>query len=81
MAFAQNFGHSELDEAEDGQNAGFDVGADAHDRTVELLGTDLTQRFGVRRVGGDDMSEFARQTLDDVHIFVAGQHFVAESDG
>jgi len=70
---------SEVRQAQDRQDAGLDVGADADDRTPELLGTDLPQGLGVRAVGGDDVGEVAGELLHDVGALVDGQDLVPEA--
>ena len=74
-----DLGHTELYEAEDRQHAGLDIGADTYNRTVELIGADLAERLGVCRVGGHNMGEIAGEALDDVDVFIDGQHFVPQA--
>jgi hypothetical protein len=70
----------ELDEAEHGEHAGLDVGADAHDGAVELLRADLTKCLGVGRVGSHHVGEVAGEALHDLGALVDGQDVVSELD-
>ena len=69
---------AELDDAEHREHAGLDVGADAHDGAVELIGADLAQCLGVGGVGGHHVGEVAREALHDLGPLVDREHVVTE---
>ena len=66
MALAQMSWHAELGQREHGQDAGFDVGADADDGAVELGDAELAQRLASVVSACDDVGQLSAQLLHEL---------------